>query len=218
MRAIAAHTGRASVTAGRMKYNGVAPLPAAHRQPAQRQPKQEREQRTGDEGRQSDGERCEAGDGEVDGASASQRGPDAERHPAKRRECKRGEADRHADRQSLCDEAGDALIAQLVRKAEVAVGKTFEIMQILHAEGPVEAVEMIEIGAHLRRQGTLLVEGAAGGQTDDEEGERDENQQGRDGSGNAAERVPKHTFDANPVELCVQRQRTILPRTSAIVP
>src|SRR6202044_633937 len=109
-------------------------------------------------------------------------------------------------------------IAQLVRKAEIAVRQAREIMQVLHAERPVEAVEMIQIGAHLRRQSALLIERAAGSQTDDEKGERDENQQGRDGSGNAADRVPKHTFDANPVELCAQRERTILARTSAIVP
>ena len=140
-----------------------------------------------------DGERGERRDGVIDGAAAPQRRP----------RCPSGTPPSIASTSAANptvtltgrpwrDEARDALIAHLVRKAEIAVREPVEIAQILHAERPVEAVEMIEIGAHLRRQRALLVEGAARGEADHEEGQRDENQQGRDGSGNAADRVTQH--------------------------
>ena len=95
-------------------------------------------------------------------------------------------------RQALADELGDGEIRVAQRDPEVPARQSGEILQVLHGQRLVEAVETLEVGAHRRCERLLLVERAAGRQAQDEEGERDDGEECRDESGNAPEHVVHH--------------------------
>ena len=96
------------------------------------------------------------------------------------------------DRQSLRDELAHAEVALAQRDPEVPVRELPDVLQVLGEERLVQAVDALEVGTHRRRQGLLLVKGAARGKPQDEEGDGDDDDQRRNESGEAPEDVAQH--------------------------
>ena len=78
-------------------------------------------------------------------------------------------AERHRDRQAAGEEFGDGEVAHNEGRPEIAAHDGAEIEQVLLDERPVELVDPVEVLHHLRLEGPLEVEGAAGREPDQEE-------------------------------------------------
>ena len=89
-------------------------------------------------------------------------GQDSRRNADGEREQQRGESDRQADRQPVCNQLADGEIAELVRRPEIAVQEALHIAAELHVHRLVEPISRLQVGADLGRQGLLLVERPAG--------------------------------------------------------
>ncbi len=110
---------------------------------------------------------------------ARERGQYACRQAKRKREQHRGRAEREAHRQPVGDQLADGEVAELEGRAEVAVQQAPHVAAELDMHGLVEAVGRLEVGADLRRQRLLLVERAAGRESRQQEGERDDQRKRR---------------------------------------
>ena len=91
----------------------------------------------------------------------------------------RREADRQAHGQSACDQLADGEVAELERRAEVAVQESLHVAPELHVDWLVEPVGRLEVGADFRRQRLFLVERPAGRQPRQQEGQCDDERERR---------------------------------------
>ena len=190
MRAITATCGSARVTTGSTRLEGDAP--AADRQPGERQAEEDLQHRRDDEVRDREPDRAEADDGVVDGAVLPEGGDGAERAADRDGERQRQRAERHRDRQPAREQLGDGEVAEIEGRPEIPAHERREVEPVLLGKRQVEAVDAAQVLHDLRLERLLEVEGTAGRDADEEEGDRDDQEQRRDRGEETAEDEEEH--------------------------
>jgi hypothetical protein len=171
-----------------------AAAPAAHRQPAQIDPEQQGQQRRHDEVGNRDAGHGGGHDRVVEAAVLLERGESAEPGADDHRQEHRRKAELQGHRQAGGDQLAHREVLDLDRGPEVALQDAEEVVGELPVERLVQVVLGQNVGFDLRRQGPVLVEGAAGRRAHHEEGDANDHQEGRDRSQNASDRIGQHVI------------------------
>ena len=184
--------GSASVMIGRMRVAHRPVVPAADRQPGQRQAEDDLQHGRDHEGGHRDAEGRDADDRVVDGVVLPEGGDDAERAADDQRQRERGEAEPHRDRQAAGEELGDGEVAEVEGRPEIAPQQRREIEPVLLVERLVELVDLAQVLHHLGLERPFEIERAAGREPDQEERDRDDDEQRRDRRDQTLEDIRSH--------------------------
>ncbi|MNH01952.1 hypothetical protein D3C79_611780 [compost metagenome] len=156
------------------------PLPAPGGEPAKVDAEEEHQQ-----GRQHEARDHHPGHGRrhqqiVDDGVLFERRYGAEDGPQHHRQHEGRRANLGRDRQRLADQIVDAEVLVLEGGTQIALQQVAQIGEVLHAYGLVQAVFGLDVGQDFRRQGAFAGKGVTRSETHHEEGDGDQDQQGRD--------------------------------------
>ena len=183
-------------------------------EPTEPQSEDQRQQRTGDEGRYRNADHGDAHGGIVRSRVLPHGGGDPEANASEKRDRDGESADGKGDGQALGQEFRDVLVLVLHRRAEIACNHIAQVFEVLLMDRLIEA----EAGAHVGFDfgGQLAVDGVgvAGRGPHQEEGDGDYGQHGGDGGENA----PRDVGPGNTRGEARSGRRTYLVRQESLRP
>ena len=181
MREMTAICGSASTITGQDEVAHRTVRPTADGQPGEGQAEDDLEDRRDHEVRDRKPERADARHQVIDAAVLAHGRDGAERAADEDSEGKRQRAERHRDRQAAGEQLADGEVAQEKRGPKSPRATARQIEPVLLDQRLVELIDPVEIFHHLRLERTFEVERSSGREADQEERDRDDDEQRRDG-------------------------------------
>jgi len=148
------------------------------------------QQRRDDKSGHANGQRGQKTAGIIRPSPAPGCGEKTDRQPDAHRKPERQGAEQHGDRQSLCDDVIDRMIAIFERDTEVAVRQIAQVAEVLFPDRFIEMIFRLQGALDFRRRRrALAVKRPAGSEMHQGKRQRADDQQQRNGEDDALEKI-----------------------------